>query len=292
MNNKAQAKVVEFVLDALKNGKPVWRKDWATTSGAHQNLITGHRYTGTNMIMFWVMEMTMPEMCPTPYWLTFNQIKAKKGKLRKGTKGVPVVFYKTLVVDDPKPGDPDNKKTIPYLNYTYVFNVAFVDGIENPAEKRIDFTPIERCEKIVAAIQNAPEIIHDGQDAFYQPSKHKITMPNKNLFSSVESYYGVLFHELVHSTAKALGRKMEPKTTVQEYSFEELIAEIGAAMLCVEVGISSERNLKNSAAYCANWLKALSKNPEYIVKAGSQAQKAVDYILNRNAESKEAQGAA
>ena len=67
------------------------------------------------------------------------------------------------------------------------------------------------------------------------------------------------------------------------YSFEEMIAEMSAAYLCAEAGISPAV-LENQAAYIAGWLKKLRDDRKLVVHAAAQAQKAADFILNRMPE--------
>ena len=69
----------------------------------------------------------------------------------------------------------------------------------------------------------------------------------------------------------------------QDYSKEELCAEMGAAMLCGNVGIENQ-TLDNSTAYIAGWLKALRSDKKFVIQAAALAQKATDYILNRSFE--------
>jgi antirestriction protein ArdC len=66
----------------------------------------------------------------------------------------------------------------------------------------------------------------------------------------------------------------------EDYSKEELVAEMGAAMLCGAAGIESQ-TLGNSAAYLQSWINKLKSDSRLIVSAASQAQKAADYILAR-----------
>jgi antirestriction protein ArdC len=68
----------------------------------------------------------------------------------------------------------------------------------------------------------------------------------------------------------------------EDYSKEELVAEMGAAMLCGVAGIES-RTLDNSASYLQSWINRLRSDSRLIISAASQAQKAADYILARAA---------
>ena len=107
-------------------------------------------------------------------------------------------------------------------------------------------------------------------------------MPPNNTFQSEESYYSVLFHELVHSTGHAsrCDRSAMGKGSFgsEKYSKEELIAEMGAAMLCAITGI--ENQIEMSAAYIASWLSALKDDPKLVMQAAGKAQKAADFIQN------------
>jgi antirestriction protein ArdC len=66
------------------------------------------------------------------------------------------------------------------------------------------------------------------------------------------------------------------------YSFEELIAEIGACFLRAKCGIEI-KSLDNSVAYINSWIKVLEHDKTFIFKAASETQKAFIYILNKKA---------
>jgi len=99
----------------------------------------------------------------------------------------------------------------------------------------------------------------------------------------VEEYYSTLYHELTHATGHP-SRLNRPSLADFErfgdhnYSREELVAEMGAAFLAGYCGIGN-RTIDNSAAYLANWLKALKNDSRIVLVAASQAQKAADLIL-------------
>jgi antirestriction protein ArdC len=110
-------------------------------------------------------------------------------------------------------------------------------------------------------------------------------MPSIGLFRSSEEYYSTFFHELTHSTGhkSRLGRdgfESVQSFGSESYSKEELVAEVGAAMLCGVTGIEN-RTLGNSAAYLKTWIERLKSDSRLIVTAASAAQKAADYILGK-----------
>jgi hypothetical protein len=63
---------------------------------------------------------------------------------------------------------------------------------------------------------------------------------------------------------------------------EELVAEFGAAFLCGFCGIAP-KTVENAAAYIAHWIAQLRHDKILLIQAASQAQRAVDFILNVSA---------
>jgi antirestriction protein ArdC len=145
--------------------------------------------------------------------------------------------------------------------------------------------PIEAVEDIIARMPNPPEIVRGGSKAYYSPITDRIALPPRELFEAAAEDAATTLHELSHSSGHAKRLAREGITEVAPfgspvYSSEELIAELSAAFLCAEAGISNAV-LENQAAYVAGWLKALRGDARLIVHAAAQAQKAADYILNR-----------
>lgn len=146
--------------------------------------------------------------------------------------------------------------------------------------------PIEAAERIIANMPNPPEIEFAGTKAFYSPTADRITLPTRELFSSAEELYATLNHEGSHAAAhpKRLNQKSIAEAAPfgsPAYVFEELIAEMSAAYLCAEAGISPAV-IANEAAYIQGWLTRLRSNERMVVTAAAQAQRAANYILNRS----------
>ena len=143
------------------------------------------------------------------------------------------------------------------------------------------------CENIIENMPNSPELKSiDGNRAFYSPALDFVNMPDIKQFETPEDYYATFFHELTHATGHAsrLAREevMDPVTFGSKaYSREELVAEMGASFLCSTVQIDYDSITENSAAYLAGWLQVLREDSKFIFKAATEAQKAVNYILNR-----------
>lgn len=134
-----------------------------------------------------------------------------------------------------------------------------------------DFKPAEKFVKATKA-----KVIHKGTRAAYRPSTDEIFMPSKRSFDSMGHYYETLFHELVHWSEKRIKRKENEGS----YSFGELVAEIGACFLMMEVGVPmGETMLENSQSYVKHWLAGMEADPKFIFDASSQASKCVDFLL-------------
>jgi len=214
----------------------------------------------------------------SPFWLTYRGAERAGGNVRRGERGTLVVLWKRLLVEDE---ESDEKKLVWWIRPYTVFNLDQVDGVDPPAtdEERLEFEPIERCEQLLAAMPSAPFVEHRPGGAFYIAASDTITLPPQESFYDVEGYYATRFHETVHSTGHRLrlDRELAPRSHAEAYSREELIAELGGAMLCGTVGIAPQR-LEQSAAYIASWLRALRDDKRMVVSASQQAQRAVDYI--------------
>jgi len=264
--------VTEQILKQLESGVVPWHKPWSTQ--IPMNLVSGRQYRGINVFLL------SSSGHGSPYFLTYKQATERGGHVRKGEHGTKIVFWKigTRETEDAD-GDTIERKSI-LLRYYTVFNVEQCEGIATPDAMRT-VNPIEECDRIVRQMPNAPAMEQDGR-AWYRPTTDTVGMPSRNAFNSAEEYYSTLFHELTHSTGhtKRVGRDGIEKLNTfgsESYSKEELIAEMGAAMLCGVAGIE-RKTLANSASYLKSWIDVLKSDARMVVSAASQAQKAADYI--------------
>jgi antirestriction protein ArdC len=269
--------ITQSVLKQLEQGVAPWRKPWSTS--IPQNLISKKPYRGLNVFSL------ATQGYGSPYWLTFNQAKQLGAHVRKGEKSTLVSFWKCSEYGrrNTNTGEVENKTSV-LLRYYNVFNIEQCDGLRAIyGDDWKPVNPIQQCEAMANAMPNAPRIERHSR-AFYRPLADLVGIPSRNCFESAEAYYTTLFHELIHSTGHGsrLGRFEESSTDHQfaseSYSKEELVAEIGAAMLAGIAGISHS-TLSNSASYLQSWIKRLKSDSRLIISAASHAQKATDYIL-------------
>lgn len=278
-----------IILEKLEQGKLPWTARW-TDFGPPRNYVSKKPYRGINNILLSNLGYEYP------LYLTFKQAKDLGGRIRKGAKAVPVIYWKILKYDNSSnqenaaSQDKTSIKTIPLLRYYSVFNITDVEGITPKLpDRHIPNNPIETCEQIVSGMPNRPNLKHGGDQPYYNTQDDYVQMPTINNFDESERYYTTLFHELSHSTGhqSRLNRDGITKPTLfgsRAYSFEELVAEISACFLSNEAGIAYA-NFDNSVGYIQGWLANLiqtfKEDKSCFIKASAKAQQAADYILNR-----------
>ncbi len=278
--------ITDRIVQQLENGVVPWHKPWK--AGAHgwpKNLVSKREYRGVNVFLLSCTDYELP------YWVSYKQAKQLAGHVSKGEKSTLVVFWKWYDKEDSESG---KAVKIPVLRYYNVFNVAQCDGLDDripqvDAVADNEFNPIEACERIVAGMQQSPDINHGSTGAFYRSSDDTVSMPFHERFETPEHYYSTLFHELVHSTGhdsrlKRAGTTESHRFGSGSYSREELVAEMGAAFLCGHAG-TVDATIDDSASYIDGWLKRLKDDKRLVVHAAANAQKAADFILDRKHES-------
>lgn len=283
--------VTDRIIEALEAGVVPWRKPWTTIP---HTSVDGHRYRGSNVFLLSITAML--EGYESPYWGTYDALKAKGGQVKKGSKGTMVVWWarKTIQETDSagapvlKDGKPVEKSFMMLRSYK-VFNVeqcAWSDGMPDKFKGLRDDLDTSGFAHVDATIETyceaGPTLNHGGDRACYAPRTDTVTMPTLGAFDDPESYYATLFHELTHSTGHPSRLNREGIADFDgfgshRYGREELVAEMGAAMLCAEFGIDS--TMESSAAYIKSWLDVIQCDPRTVVSAGAQAQRAVDLIL-------------
>jgi antirestriction protein ArdC len=220
----------------------------------------------------------------SPVWGTYKQWADKGAQVLKGQKATPIVFWQFVEKIDPETG---LKSTIPFLRQYAVFNAEQVEGYDAESEALPEVTPVERDARADAFFSAIPASVSHTQHAraFYSPSLDVINLPAPEQFvatptsTALESYYSTLAHELTHWTGhkSRLNRLTGDGFGSQEYAREELVAELGAAFLCAELGISNEPRADH-AQYLNSWMRILSDKNREFIKAAGAAQKAVDLL--------------
>ena len=291
-------KVIEQLEAAIKSGEKFhWIKGWNSGCVPTGNFIS---YLGEDFVPY----RGINQLLLDGLYLTYNQLldfqkkhPDKDFRIKNGCKKETVYFYKIneITVKNEETGE-DEIKTIPLLRFYSVFSYKDVEGLEEfvtiPEYEHSLTENMHKADKIIEDYCTRDnlkfEVVEKSDRCFYRPSKHMVNVPAPKQFKSINEYYSSVFHELVHSTSKTLGREVGTGFGSKKYSFEELVAELGSQMLCNVLGIADADTEKNNVAYLQNWLKHLKENdPSTIVKAATQAQKACDLILNVKANQAE-----
>jgi antirestriction protein ArdC len=276
--------VTNRIMDLLQAGEIPWRKPWKASGGA-KNFVSKKPYRGINQFLL------NAAIFSSAYWMTFRQALERGGQVRKGEKSTMVVFWKWLDRKDSDDQDDDTDASItgkvPLLRYYNVFILDQIDEITAPEEKQIlnPLHPIEQAELVIRNMPRKPIIQFGGDRACYSPQLDHVKLPNREAFKSPEEFYSTAFHELAHATGhpSRLSRKGITDPTYfgsHDYSQEELVAEFGASMLSGVAGIE-QKTIENSAVYIQGWLKALKNDKKLAIIAAGQAQRAADFILNK-----------
>ena len=301
-----EEKLVNELIDMIQKGVNPWRKEWSgDCDGTHRNFITGKRYRGGNIA---ILEMYQSyRNYKLPLWVGSGQAFQKGFQPVRGSKGAYILKPQFVSFQDKdaegnlltnKDGSPKMIQFNKYLT-TCIFNIECLVGKDEDAQKRLDALKDKEIRNIKAQakplsnrLSNAKKILfkdwchkdnvpltHSGDRAFYSPGQDRIQMPKPQFFTNEESYYATLAHECVHSTghSKRLSRPFEGTFGSKSYAREELIAELGAFLICNRLQISSDT--RNHAAYLDSWLKVLKDGPNTLMKVLGQATKASNLIV-------------
>jgi len=285
--NNVYQMVTDRVIEQMKKGIIPWQRPWNGTADGAINYVTRKPYSLLNQML----------LGRNGEWITFKQLKERGGSIKKGAKSGIVVFYGkyTYTKEEKEDGQEAivvKEHTIPVLRYYNVFHIDDCTGIDSKLESKpvaVATEPIENAETIINGYVGREEGLKFKNDepsnrAFYRPSDDLVVVPMLSQYSVTEEYYSTAFHELTHSTMaeSRCNRKKENALAAfgsKNYSREELVAELGSAMLCTVAGLNSDKAFKNSVAYIQGWLKALANDNKMIVWAASRAEKAARYIL-------------
>lgn len=269
-------KVTNDIIREIESGNaPPWLKPWKggrRTGIVPINASTGDHYNGINVLVLWAERQE--KGYPTAEWLTFKQAQALGGTVKGGEKSAHIIYVNKTTV-----GEGEDAKTVPFLKCYSVFNVAQCEGLPHN-EPEPELPEHERNEKAEAFFQAFNAEVRWGEAmAAYIPSRDCITMPERGAFIGPANLYAIWAHESVHWTGAKhrLNRELKGRFDKEAYAFEELIAELGAAMTCAVLQVEGELR---HASYVESWLKVLKNDSRAIVTAASMASKATDYLLS------------
>ena len=281
--NPAQAdiytRITSSIIASIEAGADAFQMPWHSDglcSGRPINAASGKAYRGVNVLALWCAAQEAGYS--SDQWATYKQWAERGQQVRKGEKSTSIVFWK--MNDAPEGAEAESDESGPrrIIARGYnVFNAEQIDGYETPVvAPRADIARIQEADDFFNAL--GADIRHGGGRAFYKSSTDHIQMPPFEVFRNTVAYYSTLAHEVTHWTgAKSrLDRDLKNRFGSETYAAEELVAELGAAFLCADLGLANEPR-PDHAAYVSNWLKVLKDDKRAIFTAAAKAQQAATF---------------
>ena len=317
--DKALDLFAEMMIEKIESIRQNWHKPWLTEGTLQwpRNL-SGRDYNGMNALM--LLLLCEKEGYKIPRFCTFDCVQRlnKPGKdgqelprvsILRGEKSFPVMLTTFTCIHKEtkeKTKYDDYKKlsnevqlqynVYPKMQVFRVFNVAQTNlqearpelweqlEIENgkrvEGREMLDFEPVDtmiREDRWICPIK-----LRHQDEAYYSISKNEIIVPEKEQFKDGESFYGTLFHEMTHSTgAEGVLDRIKPAAFgSKEYSREELVAELGSALVAQRYGMGKYIKT-DSCAYLKDWLDRLKESPQFIKTVLLDVKKATSLITQR-----------
>lgn len=280
---KLTEKFVAQIERAIQNGDPLpWRRPWVSMSPTSGK---GRPYKGLNQLLLACSSFSDPR------WYTMNLANELGGRVRKGEKGTMVYFWKVFTkAGAEEPGSEAEAERRFILRTYYVWNYDQIDWLagEPPVFAKVrEVEAGSAAQPMIDALRAfGVPISHEGDRACYSPSLDRILMPARATFESDDRYAAILAHEVTHSTGhpSRLNRDLSGRFGSEAYAMEELVAELGSALLCGRFGIESGDLDKGHVSYLNNWLQVLRRDPYALFTAARMAQAACDLVAGKPAE--------
>jgi|GEM_PF-792239 len=282
-----QVQILESIMKAIKNPGAKFVRPWARTENYARNPtnkrrnVAGRAYEGSGQV---ILSMKgFDKKYPTARWAGEKQWKSLGGKVRKGEK--PTFILAPTIERGRRTGE---------FHMTKVYNVAQIEGLPNimyAEQAALKLSEKQRIENVQKVVSEIGPVVEEGNfgGAFFSPSRDTIFMPKFGQFNSPVEYYSTLMHELTHwSGASSRLDRPHGKMTAPEfspefkkYAFEELIAEIGSSLLMGMLGIEPTFR-DDHGVYLKSWADAIQNDHTALRRAMLEAQKAVNYLINRS----------
>lgn len=251
--------ITESIIKELETGVAPWIKPWKVQMP--YNAVTKRRYSGINVLLLWKANYASPE------WFTFQQAKHNGVRIKKGEHATRIVKVGTYSVK--KENEAEEEREYTYLKPIYVFNAEQTEGYDEKAVESLDGELF---------INQIPAKVHmGGQHAYYHPREDSIYLPHPEHFENADHFLATKAHELVHwsGAEHRLKREFGKRFGDQAYCQEELVAELGSAFLCSDLGIKT--HLRH-AEYIGSWVKFLGEHRKAILSAAAHATNAAAYL--------------
>lgn len=291
----------KFKIDLLNDIKTFlfgkWEKPWKPGLIFDQNnkVISGFRNVTGRVYHNSSNVISLSQRCgESPYFITLNRLNKEGGKVLDSKKRVRVISFIPMYKDTTGVSGSETVRKPDYMlpQFHEVINVDFTEGIKKPKYRTVDFINHELNEYVESFIEElkkkkrVPSLIFDQADKCYYVhnldySKDEIHMVKVGQFKKIAEYYSTLFHEIIHSTkapSRLGARDKKNKDNNLAYANEELVAEMGAMIICTELGLEYTR--QNALSYLKGWLdRTKGDSDTAMIEAYAFACDAAEYLL-------------
>ncbi|MGH7096853.1 MAG: ArdC family protein [Stellaceae bacterium] len=278
-------RITAEIVAAIEAGAGEWRMPWhhdGASTARPINVVSRKGYRGANVLALWAAAQAAGY--PTGIWGTYAQWQAIGAQVRKGERATAIVFWKTTRAKPDEEGDPDettDERPRFFARGYSVFNEAQVDGYAAPEAAVLPETERLAHAETFYANLGIPTV-YGGAEACYVPSKDTVFMPSFGVFDTATDHYSTLYHEGGHATGAKhrLDRNFTIRFSHEAAAVEELVADVGSALILADLGIAMHPR-PDHAAYLSSWLKVLKNDTSAIFAASSKAQAAADWMHDR-----------
>ncbi|CAB3802777.1 DNA primase TraC [Paraburkholderia ultramafica] len=287
-------RVTDKIIADLEQGVRPWVKPWkGSNAGGRITLPVRHNgipYQGINILLLWGEQLEKGYQ--SNRWMTFKQAQELGGNVRKGEHGSLVVYANKITKTETDGKGDKVEREIPFMKGYTVFNVEQIENLPAeymPQPEAVPAEPLQLIEQAEAFFAKTGIVVrHGGNRAYYAPALDVVQMPIPESFDTAESYAATKAHEFTHATSHQtrLDRQLGKRFGDEAYAAEELIAEMGSAFVCAQLGITPEVR-EDHASYLDHWLKVLKADKKAIFTAASQAQRACDYLFSLQTEAEQ-----
>lgn len=283
--SSVHSKITEEIIAAIAAGASTFEMPWhrrGSSLGRPVNAVSKMPYRGVNVLALWVA--ARKKGYASGVWATYRQWAKLGAQVQQGQTGTVIVFFKEVERTSRDNEEGEASETRLVARASWVFNTDQVTGWKAPEpELMTEVETMNRAEELIEA--SGAQIEWESDRACYHPIEDFIEMPDREQFiatstsNATETYYATLLHELTHWTAhpSRLNRDLANRFGDNSYAMEELVAELGAAFLCADLGITNTPR-PDHAAYVNNWLSVLRDDSRAIFTAAAKAHAAVDHL--------------
>ena len=275
--------VTDSIIASIEVGAGEFVMPWHGQGAAiakPQNAHTRMEYHGINVLALWAQAHAKGYR--SGFWGTYRQWQEVGAQVAKGAKSSTIVFFKRIEQERDELGKEPGIRL--FARASRVFNADQVEGW-TPPEERHPPGSAELSEAVALFVRATKADVHwTGQMACYHIASDHIEMPAVTRFRdtptspATHGFGATILHELVHwSGAKHRLNRFEHRLKLEDMAAEELVAEIGSAFLCADLGLANVPR-PDHAAYVAHWLQQLKNDPRAIFVASRLASQAAMFL--------------